>query len=85
MDAASFFRGQRLSSTARAYARGEIITGVEAGTVSVALEVEASPEAAFDVLVDELAGAFARTGIEFSPGPDGRILEGGFEVGHVTA
>ncbi len=53
--------------------------------VRVALEVEAEPEAAFDAVVEELTAALGRSGIELSPGEDGRILEGGFEVGRVTA
>ena len=54
------------------------------GTVTVALEVEAEPQAAFDVFLEELATALGRSGIEFEPGPDGQVREGGFEVGRVT-
>jgi len=58
---------------------------VEGGTVSVALKVGAEPAAAFDAFVEELAATLTRIGIEFEPGPEGRIVEGGFEVGRVTA
>jgi SAM-dependent methyltransferase len=58
---------------------------MEGGTVSIALEVEAEPAAAFEALVDELGASLSRMGIEFTPGPDGRILESGFEVGRVVA
>jgi len=58
---------------------------VEDGTVSVALEVDTDPQVVFDVLLEELAAALARIGVEFEPGPDGRIVEGGFEVGRVQA
>jgi SAM-dependent methyltransferase/uncharacterized protein YndB with AHSA1/START domain len=58
---------------------------MEGAAVSVTLEVEAEPAAAFDALIDELGAALTRAAIEFSPGPDGRILEGGFEVGRVIA
>lgn len=51
----------------------------------MALEVEAEPEAVFDVVVEELTAALGRSGIELTPGEGGRILEGGFEVGRVTA
>src|SRR2546430_15385553 len=58
---------------------------MEGGTVSVALEVEAEPAAAFEALVDELTASLGRIGIEFTAGPEGRILESGFEVGRVVA
>src|SRR5262249_27946434 len=84
IDAASFFRGHRFDSTVAAYAWGEIITAVEGSTVSVALDVHAEPQAAFDAFVEELAAALVRSGIDFTPDADGHIREGGFEVGRVT-
>jgi len=39
--------------------------------------------AAFDALLDELVLALARRGLRFEPGPEGRVLEGGAEVGRV--
>src|SRR5947199_280884 len=85
MDSVSFLRGQRFSSMRAAYAGAECFNrGVKDGTVTVALEVEAEPQAAFDVFLEELATALGRSGIEFEPGPDGEVREGGFEVGRVT-
>ena len=55
------------------------------GTVRVALEVDADPQTAFDVFVEELAAALGRSGIDFVPEADGAIAESGFEVGRVTA
>jgi len=57
---------------------------VKEGTVTVALEVDAEPQAAFDVFMEELAAALRRSGIEFVPEGDGQIREGGLEVGRVT-
>jgi SAM-dependent methyltransferase len=57
---------------------------VEGSTVSVALDVHAEPQAAFDAFVEELAAALVRSGIDFSPGADGHVHEGGVDVGRVT-
>jgi SAM-dependent methyltransferase len=43
------------------------------------------PSLAFETIVDELALALARLGIEFDPGPQGRVTEGDAVVGRVTA
>jgi SAM-dependent methyltransferase len=58
---------------------------LEGSTVSVALDVEAGPQTTFDTFVEELAAALTRIGIDIVPGVEGRVLEGGFDVGHVTA
>ena len=58
---------------------------MEGSTVSVALDVEAEPQAAFDTFVEELAAALTRIGIDFASGAEGRIHEGGVDVGRVTA
>jgi SAM-dependent methyltransferase len=57
---------------------------VEGSTVSVALEVHAEPQSAFDAFVEELAASLSRAGIDFSPGADGHLHEGGVDVGRVV-
>ena len=52
-------------------------------TLRLSLDLALAPQAAFDVLVEELAAALARAGIVFEPGPGGRVIEGEFEVGRV--
>jgi len=54
-------------------------------TIRARIDVELAPAAAFDATVDELTLALAKTGIRFEPGPAGRIVEGTFVVGDVTA
>ncbi|HEU0028285.1 MAG TPA: methyltransferase domain-containing protein [Ktedonobacterales bacterium] len=53
-------------------------------TVSVSMESALAPAAAFETLVEELVIALDCAGMRFEPGPDGRITQGDFEVGHVT-
>ena len=43
------------------------------------------PSAAFDAVVKELADALTRLGIDFAAGPNGRVIERGFEVGRVLS
>jgi len=62
----------------------EIITALEGSTVSVGLEVEGEPQAAFDTFVEEVTAALGRIGIDLLPGADGRIHESGFDAGRVT-
>ena len=50
----------------------------------VSLDLALEPAAAFEVLVEELAGALARLGIRFEPGPGGRVTDSGAEVGRVV-
>jgi SAM-dependent methyltransferase len=52
-------------------------------TLQLSIGLALEPPAAFAVLVEELAAALARSGITFEPGPDGRVVEGEFEVGRV--
>jgi SAM-dependent methyltransferase len=54
-------------------------------TVSLSIIAVLDPSAAFDVFVEELSGALARAGIRFEAGPDGRVIEGGTEVGRVVS
>src|SRR4051794_23303938 len=51
----------------------------------VSLQVAVEPAAAFDLMVRELADGLARAGIEFEPGPNGKLVQSGFEMGRVTA
>src|SRR5437773_1099266 len=53
--------------------------------VRVSLEVALEPAVAFDLIVRELTDALARDGIEFEPGPNGKVVQNGFEVGRVSA
>src|SRR5256885_11374734 len=53
--------------------------------VSVSMDLALEQSAAFDVVVKELADALARLGIAFAAGPNGRVLERGFEVGRVIS
>lgn len=52
--------------------------------VRASIDLALAPEAAFDVLVEELGNALARLGIRFEPGPGGSVAEGAFEVGKVV-
>ncbi len=52
--------------------------------VSVSVETAASPADAFDAFVNELAASLARLDVTFDPGPDGRVLVDGHEVGRVV-
>ena len=61
-------------------------SGSESGfSSSAAIELPLGAREAFDLLLDELALALERAGLELRPGPDGRLLEAGFEVGRVVA
>lgn len=58
----------------------------DSGTaVRASMDVEIEPSDAFSRFVDDLALALSGEGIEFESGPDGRVVEGGFEVGRVEA
>ncbi|MDP3768515.1 MAG: methyltransferase domain-containing protein [Dehalococcoidia bacterium] len=54
-------------------------------TVSLSIDVALDPSPAFDVFVEDLAAALARAGVRFEAGPDGRVIEGGTEVGRVVS
>ena len=54
-------------------------------TVHLATTVALARGTAFTTVVDELREALGRLGLEFEPGPDGRVTEGGVPVGQVEA
>jgi|GEM_PF-399548 len=54
-------------------------------TMSASMDLALEPAAAFDTIVEELAYALRGKGMTFEPGTSGRITEGEFEVGRVTA
>jgi len=51
--------------------------------LSIGLALE--PGVAFDILIEELVAGLARNGLAFEAGPNGRVLQGDFEVGRVLA
>ena len=51
----------------------------------VSVEIALEPAAAFDLIVRELADGLARTGIAFEAGPNGKVVQSGFEMGRVIA
>jgi SAM-dependent methyltransferase len=53
-------------------------------TIRLTLDLSLEPSAAFRLLVDELTSALARANVSWEPGPSGRVLEDGFEVGRVV-
>jgi SAM-dependent methyltransferase/uncharacterized protein YndB with AHSA1/START domain len=61
--------------------------GTEAETTTVRAEIVVAldPSEAFDLAVDEFAGALERLGLRFEPGAQGRVLEEDSEVGRVVA
>jgi SAM-dependent methyltransferase len=54
-------------------------------TIQASIDLPLDPAEAFDILVDELGLALGRLGLEFEPGPDGRVVEGPNVVGRVIA
>ena len=50
----------------------------------IGLDVPLAPPAAFELLIDELTFALGRLGLEFTPGPDGRVTENQVIVGEVA-
>jgi SAM-dependent methyltransferase len=54
-------------------------------TVRAEVEVAVQPAEAFDLFIEELAGALAGLGLMLEPGADGRVLDGDAEVGCVSA
>jgi len=52
--------------------------------VRASVDLRLDPSAAFAALVEELCVALSRRGMRFEPGADGRVIEGGFEVGRVV-
>jgi len=54
-------------------------------TLRVSIDLTLEPLKAFDALVEELAAALARTGIDFDPGANGRVTQGEFEAGRILS
>jgi SAM-dependent methyltransferase len=54
-------------------------------TLRISIDVALDPNAAFPLLVEELANALARLGLRFEPDAGGRVCEGGLEVGRVAS
>lgn len=52
-------------------------------SVSTSLELNLDPPSAFHAMVDELASALERMGMQLQPGEGGRVMEGRSEVGRV--
>jgi ubiquinone/menaquinone biosynthesis C-methylase UbiE len=57
----------------------------ETANVRIGIDMPLPPPAAFDALVAEFAAGLERVGIQFTPGPDGRLIERGFEAGRIVA
>jgi ubiquinone/menaquinone biosynthesis C-methylase UbiE len=53
--------------------------------VNVGIILELEPNPAFDTMVEELVSALATRGITFLTGPNGRLVEGGREIGRILA
>ncbi|MFB3904622.1 MAG: methyltransferase domain-containing protein [Acidobacteriota bacterium] len=54
-------------------------------TVCSSIELELEPAPAFDLVVEELAAALQRSGIQFEGGAKGRVLQSGVEVARVVS
>jgi SAM-dependent methyltransferase/uncharacterized protein YndB with AHSA1/START domain len=52
--------------------------------IRIGVELRLDPTAAFEAMSEELSTALARLGMEFQPGPDGRMMQGDVEVGRVV-
>jgi SAM-dependent methyltransferase/uncharacterized protein YndB with AHSA1/START domain len=52
--------------------------------VSACIDVALAPTRAFAVFIDELATALRQAGMDVETGPNGRIVQGNFEVGRVV-
>src|SRR2546423_1077671 len=52
-------------------------------SIGASLEVPIEASVAFDLIVRELSDALARAGIDFEEGPNGKVVQSGFEVGRV--
>ena len=53
-------------------------------TVRASIDIALEPMEVFDVIIEELGGALARAGMSLEAGPNGRIVQGEFEVGRVV-
>ncbi len=54
-------------------------------TVSISIDLALASTTAFDMLLEELAVAFAQGGMDFEAGMNGRLTVGEFEVGSIVA
>ena len=54
-------------------------------TVTVSIDLGLPPQDAFDALVEEISLALERSGMALEAGPQGRVSDGGREVGRVIA
>ena len=54
-------------------------------TVYVSMDIALAPMEAFDVLIEELAVALALRGMSLETGPNGRVVQGEFEVGRIVS
>jgi len=54
-------------------------------TFRAGMDLAMEPRAAFDTIVEELQGAFGRTGITFATGTGGRVVEGDAVVGTIVS
>jgi SAM-dependent methyltransferase len=53
-------------------------------SIRISVDLRLEPSSAFEALVEELASALSRLGMQFHPGVDGRVTEGNVEVGRVV-
>lgn len=54
-------------------------------TIRSTIDLPLEAAAAFDAVLDELASALRRSGLQFDAGPDGRVRERDHDIGRVTA
>lgn len=53
--------------------------------IRLSIDLPLEPLKAFDVLIEELAAALARTEVSFEPGANGRVIQGDFEAGRILS
>ncbi|ELZ01621.1 type 11 methyltransferase [Natrialba chahannaoensis JCM 10990] len=53
-------------------------------TITTSYTAPGAPTAVFETTIEELETSLHRRDFRFEPGPDGRIIEDGFDVGRVT-
>jgi SAM-dependent methyltransferase len=54
-------------------------------TVRASIDIALAPQAAFDVLIEELATALFQRGMHLEAGPNGHVMQGELEVGRVVS
>jgi SAM-dependent methyltransferase len=54
-------------------------------TISISIDIALAPTVAFDVFVEELAAALIQGRMSLEAGPNGRVVQGDFEVGRVIS